>query len=70
LECSHGLLSDKAAGEDDVFSEKADLAWLERVNLIAIEIHDEFDCRERIESVLRSNNFNITYSGELTIGKR
>tara|TARA_B110000902_G_scaffold261516_1_gene336447 strand:- start:397 stop:1236 length:840 start_codon:yes stop_codon:yes gene_type:complete len=70
MECIDFIKIDIEGGEDDVFSEKADLAWLERVNLIAIEIHDEFDCRERIESVLRSNNFNITYSGELTIGKR
>ncbi|NRA10929.1 MAG: FkbM family methyltransferase [Crocinitomicaceae bacterium] len=64
------LKIDIEGGEEDVFSEKADLSWLDVVDLIAIEIHDEFDCRERIESVLRSNNFTITYSGELTIGKR
>ena len=41
---------------------------LKNVESIAIEIHDEFDCRQMICDRLSKNNFRWTQSGELTIG--
>lgn len=41
---------------------------LERTRYIAIEIHDEYDCRQHICDMLSRNNFYWTQSGELVIG--
>jgi len=41
---------------------------LKNVESIAIEIHDEFDCRQMICDRLSKNNFRWTQAGELTIG--
>lgn len=49
-------------------SPKADVSYLSKTKCIAIEIHDEFDCREAIYDVLRKYNFEFFNSGELTIG--
>ncbi len=59
---------DIEGAEAEVFSEKADIKWLDKVKVIAIEIHDEFNCRERIENILISNHFKLLHHGELTIG--
>ncbi|HNW96921.1 MAG TPA: FkbM family methyltransferase [Bacteroidales bacterium] len=42
--------------------------WLPNTKVIAIEIHDEFNCRKDIENILKSYNFDLIYNGELTIG--
>jgi FkbM family methyltransferase len=61
------LKIDVEGGEKDIFSSEADVSWLKTVKVIAIEIHDEFDCRDDIEAILREQ-FTLFYSGELTIG--
>lgn len=63
------LKIDVEGGEKEIFSAQTDLSWLKSVKVIAIEIHDEFDCREDIETILKEQ-FNLFYSGELTIGIR
>lgn len=49
-------------------SPKADVSYLSKTKCIAIEIHDEFNCREAIYEVLKKYNFEFFNSGELTIG--
>lgn len=49
-------------------SSKADVSYLAKTKCVAIEIHDEFDCREAIYEVLRNYDFEFFNSGELTIG--
>lgn len=49
-------------------SAKADVSYLAKTKCVAIEIHDEFDCREAIYEVLRKYHFEFFNSGELTIG--
>jgi hypothetical protein len=49
-------------------SPKSDVSYLAKTKCIAIEIHDEFDCREAIYEVLRRHNFDFFNSGEFTIG--
>lgn len=61
------LKIDVEGGEKEIFNSEADLSWLSAVKVIAIEIHDEFDCREDIETILKKQ-FDLSYSGELTIG--
>lgn len=41
--------------------------FLQYTKCIAIEIHDEFDCREAIEAILAQNDFFFFDAGELTI---
>lgn len=45
-----------------------DLTFLNIVKVIAIEIHDEFKCRDMIYEVLKNHNFIFFDTGELTIG--
>jgi FkbM family methyltransferase len=61
------LKIDIEGGEVEVFKDFKDLGWLSKVKIIALEIHDEFICREFIESNL-SKMFELRHSGELTIG--
>ncbi|PKP08542.1 MAG: hypothetical protein CVU09_15235 [Bacteroidetes bacterium HGW-Bacteroidetes-4] len=46
----------------------SDVSFLEKVKIIAIEIHDELKCRENIYNILIREGFDIQNSGELTIG--
>lgn len=63
------LKMDIEGSEKEVLtSPKADVSYLSKTKCIAIEIHDEFDCREAIYEVLRKYNFTFFNSGELTIG--
>ncbi len=41
--------------------------FLQYTKCVAIEIHDEFDCREDIEAILARNDFFFFDAGELTI---
>lgn len=59
---------DIEGGEASVFSEKHDLDWLKKVKVLAIEIHDEFDCRMEIENMLSNRGYIILHGGELTLG--
>jgi FkbM family methyltransferase len=61
------LKIDIEGGEVSVFSEQhKPLEWLNKVKIMAIEIHDEFNCREQIESLLKANHFELLHDGELT----
>jgi len=62
------LKVDIEGGEKELFEDPKIDEWLSKVQVIAIEIHDEFDCREAIESKIASSGFTIEHSGELTIG--
>jgi len=68
LECIDFLKIDIEGGEASVFSEKADLSWLTKVKVLAMEIHDEFNCRTSIENILLKFDYSISVSGEITIG--
>lgn len=63
------LKIDIEGSEKEVFTgATADVSFLSKTKCIAIEIHDEFDCREAIYKILREHNFDFFESGELTIG--
>ena len=63
------LKIDIEGSEKEVFTgSNADVSFLSKTKCIAIEIHDEFDCREAINQILTSYNFKFFESGELTIG--
>ena len=63
------LKIDIEGSEKEVFTgSNADVSFLSKTKCIAIEIHDEFDCREAINQILTRYNFKFFESGELTIG--
>jgi hypothetical protein len=62
------LKIDIEGAEIELFSDPKNVQFLAKVKLIAIEIHDEFDCRNKIEEIIKSYGFVIFHSGELTIG--
>lgn len=68
LETVDLLKMDIEGGEANIFSNKNNLSFLNKVKVIAIEIHDELNCRQKIYEILLSYNFKIFNSGELTIG--
>jgi FkbM family methyltransferase len=49
-------------------SKNADVSYLSKTKCVAIEIHDEFNCRQEIYNLLEKYNFEYFNSGELTIG--
>lgn len=62
------LKIDIEGAERFIFKDNVDLSFLSITKIIAIEIHDEFQIREKIYSMLKKNNFHLFESGELTIG--
>lgn len=62
------LKMDIEGGEADIFKPGSDLSFLSRTKIIAMEIHDEFDCREAINRILFEHGFVLYTSGELTVG--
>ncbi len=62
------LKIDIEGSEVEVFKEGNELDWLKIVKVIAIEIHNEFNCKEKIKQILIENEFKLSYSGELTVG--
>ena len=62
------LKIDIEGAERFLFQDGVDLGYLKITKLIAIEIHDEFEIREKINNTLRLNGFILFTSGELTIG--
>jgi FkbM family methyltransferase len=63
------LKIDIEGSEKEVFTgANADVTFLAKTKCIAIEIHDEFDCREEINEILSNHNFKFFDSGDLTIG--
>ncbi|MGV9003499.1 FkbM family methyltransferase [Flavobacterium sp.] len=63
------LKMDIEGSEKEVLtSMDANVEFLAKTKCVAIEIHDEFDCREAIYEILKKYNFEFFNSGELTIG--
>jgi len=63
------LKIDIEGSEKEIFTSlKSNLDFLKITKCIAIEIHDEYNCREEIYNVLKSYNFEYFNQGELTIG--
>lgn len=62
------LKMDIEGSEKKVFEKDADTSFLKMTKCIAIEIHDEFDCRDAIYKVLNEYGFSVTNVGETTIG--
>lgn len=62
------LKIDIEGAERFIFDSENDLSFLNNVKIIAIEIHDEFNVRDSIYSILTTYDFLIFESGELTIG--
>jgi FkbM family methyltransferase len=58
---------DIEGGESNIFDAANDVSWLTNVKIIAVEIHDEYNAREKIISLLERNKFMISHHGELTI---
>lgn len=59
---------DIEGAEKQVFDTSMDLSFLNKVRCISVEIHDEFDCRTDIYSILQDKGFTLSNVGELTIG--
>ncbi|MEO7213412.1 FkbM family methyltransferase [Mucilaginibacter sp.] len=70
----HGLTAidilkiDIEGSEAAIFKEGNDLSFLDVTRVIALEIHDEFNCRETIYDILRKKGFVIFNAVELTMG--
>ena len=63
------LKIDIEGSEKQIFDvQNSDVSFLSKTKCIAIEIHDEFNCREMIYQVLSDFNFTYFNNGELTIG--
>ncbi|SHJ00438.1 FkbM family methyltransferase [Flavobacterium terrae] len=62
------LKIDIEGAERFIFTYDNDLSFLNITYLIAIEIHDEYDCRKTIYEILKEYNFVLFETGELTIG--
>lgn len=63
------LKIDIEGSEKEVFTGlAADVSFLSKTKCIAIEIHDEFNCRADIYRILDNYKFQYFESGELTIG--
>ncbi len=62
------LKIDIEGAERFIFTIKNDLSFLKITEILAIEIHDEFEIRETINKLLLDSGFLIFESGELTIG--
>lgn len=62
------LKIDIEGAERFIFKDNVDLSFLSITKIIAIEIHDEFQIREGIYSILKEYDFILFETGELTIG--
>lgn len=62
------LKMDIEGSEKKVFEKDSDTSFLKITKCIAVEIHDEFDCRDAIYKVLNEYGFSLTNVGETTIG--
>lgn len=61
------LKIDIEGAESEIFKRGNEFGWLKKVKIIAMEIHNEFNCRETIHQILIEYNFALSFSGELTI---
>jgi FkbM family methyltransferase len=62
------LKIDIEGAERFIFKKENDFSFLKKTQIIAIEIHDEFQVREEIYDILRMNGFFLFEAGETTIG--
>lgn len=62
------LKIDIEGAERFIFTKENNLSFLDKTQIIAIEIHDEFNIRQTIHSILKEHQFFLFESGELTIG--
>lgn len=63
------LKIDIEGSEKEIFTNpNSDISFLNFTKCIAIEIHDEFNCRQAIYDILEKYGFTFFISGELTIG--
>lgn len=62
------LKIDIEGAERFIFNLDNDVSFLKIVKVIAIEIHDEYNCRNTILEILKKHNFMLMETGELTIG--
>jgi FkbM family methyltransferase len=70
LEIIDILKIDIEGSEKKVFLESdSNLDFLNKTRFIAIEIHEEFVQKDKIEKILVANGFELKYSGEYLIGK-
>jgi hypothetical protein len=58
---------DVEGAEKAIFEKDADLSFLDKVKVLAIEIHDEFNIRNDIYEILRDYNFILFNTNETTI---
>ena len=61
------LKIDIEGAERFILTDKKTSDFLEKVKILALEIHDEFNIRSAIYDVLRQHQFTITNHGETTI---
>jgi FkbM family methyltransferase len=62
------LKIDIEGAERFIFNGENNISFLHITQILAIEIHDEYEMRDSIYHLLRNNNFFLFESGELTIG--
>ena len=62
------LKIDIEGAERFIFDSKSDLSFLKITSIVAIEIHDEFNIREKIYKILKEFKFFLFESGELAVG--
>lgn len=58
---------DVEGAEKEIFAADADISFLDKVKVLAVEIHDEFNIRSSIYDILKKRNFVIFNTGETTI---
>jgi FkbM family methyltransferase len=58
------LKIDIEGAERFIFQENIDLSFLSKVKVLALEIHDEYNIRPQVYSILRNYDFVITNFGE------
>lgn len=61
------LKIDIEGAERFILTKENDLSFLDITYVLAVEIHDEFNCRENIYELLKSKGFILLESRELTI---
>ena len=62
------LKIDVEGSEREIFTGRdVSLDFLDVTKCLAIEIHDEFNCREKIYQILKDKGYRISHFGELTI---
>lgn len=61
------LKIDVEGAEKELFKDLTTSSFLERTKILALEIHDEFDCRQDIYRILKAYNFVFFNDVELTI---